>query len=78
LFSSLQRQPSVLFSGYRVPHPLDYSFQLRIQTNKETTPNDAFATAIYHSIKELTSIQESFIKEFDRFTQEHKTLSSLY
>ena len=36
------QDPSVLFAGYRVPHPLKNNIELKVQTDAETTPKKVF------------------------------------
>ena len=66
LRSSVQKQPHVTFAGYAVPHPLEYSFNLRVQTTKDTVPRDAVIAAVQDSIAELDMIQNAFIEEVRR------------
>merc|ERR1712107_344374 len=42
----LLRNESVLFVGYKVPHPLDHMIQLRLQTLPKTSPEMALRRAI--------------------------------
>mmetsp|Transcript_8401 Transcript_8401/g.19846 ORF Transcript_8401/g.19846 Transcript_8401/m.19846 type:complete len:124 (-) Transcript_8401:63-434(-) len=42
----LLRDPSVLFAGYRLPHPLEQKMQLKIQTKSTSNPQLALTDAI--------------------------------
>ena len=42
----LLRTPKVRFAGYRKPHPLENKVELKIQTNGEITPAQAFKEAL--------------------------------
>jgi len=63
----LFKNPNVLFSGYKNPHPLENKIILRIQTTPDYTPVEALKEAINDLIAELTLIEEKFkyaIKNF--------------
>ena len=55
----------VLFAGYKVPHPLEPRFLLKIQTDSESTPIRAVQDACKGLILTLVKMREEFIKEFD-------------
>jgi len=42
----LLRDPSVLFAGYRLPHPLETKLQIKIQTKSTSNPQLALTDAI--------------------------------
>ncbi|KOB76735.1 DNA-directed RNA polymerase II subunit RPB11 [Operophtera brumata] len=52
--------PKVLFAGYKVPHPLEHKFVLRIQTTSDYTPQEAFMNAITDLTSELSLFEERF------------------
>lgn len=60
LFSQLLKDPNVLFAGYKLPHPLEHKFVLRIQTTAEYSPQDAFTHAITDLMSELSLFEERF------------------
>lgn len=60
LSSQLLKDPQVLFAGYKVPHPLEHKFVIRIQTTSDYTPHDAFMHAITDLIAELSLFEERF------------------
>lgn len=59
-FSQLLKDPNVLFAGYKVPHPLEHKFVIRIQTTADHSPHDAFMSAITDLIAELSLFEERF------------------
>lgn len=60
LRTQLLKDPQVLFAGYKVPHPLEHYFVLRIQTTSEYTPQEAFQNAITDLISEISLVEEQF------------------
>ncbi|KAE9552048.1 hypothetical protein FO519_004739 [Halicephalobus sp. NKZ332] len=56
----LLKDKKVIFAGYRNPHPLEFYFLLRIQTNGEITPADALLTAITDLMSELSILEDRF------------------
>lgn len=66
LCRQLQQQSSVLFAGYRVPHPLEHSFQLKVQTERTTTPTEALQHGIDTLIGSLSLLEERVKAEVRR------------
>ncbi|KAH0548258.1 hypothetical protein GP486_008036 [Trichoglossum hirsutum] len=64
LRSQLLRTPNVIFAGYRVPHPLFSTFDLRIQTNGDISPKDALVEACKELINKLKVLDLQFKHEF--------------
>lgn len=56
----LLKDPKVLFAGYKVAHPLEHKFTLRIQTQSEYTPIDALINAINDLHSEISLLKERF------------------
>lgn len=54
------KDPNVLFAGYKLPHPLEHKFILRIQTTSDYTPQDALMHAITDLLAELSLFEERF------------------
>lgn len=54
------KDPNVLFAGYKVPHPLEHKFVLRIQTTSDYSPQEALMHAITDLISELSLFEERF------------------
>ncbi|KAK9885995.1 hypothetical protein WA026_014781 [Henosepilachna vigintioctopunctata] len=60
LMRQLLKDPNVLFAEYKVPHPLEHKFVLRIQTTSDYSPQDALTNAISDLISELALFEERF------------------
>lgn len=60
LYSQLLKDPNVLFAGYKLPHPLEHKFVLRIQTTSDYLPQEALMNAITDLISELSLFEERF------------------
>ncbi|KNC78132.1 RNA polymerase Rpb3/Rpb11 dimerization domain-containing protein, partial [Sphaeroforma arctica JP610] len=58
----LLKDPAVLFSGYHIIHPLEFKFELRVQTdpNGTYTPEDALENAIKDLISECSHLEDLF------------------
>ena len=50
----------MLFAGYKVPHPLEHFFVLRVQTTGDYSPQEAFTNAITDLISEISLLEERF------------------
>lgn len=50
----------MLFAGYKIPHPLDPKFVIRIQTTSDYSPHEAFMHAITDLLAELSLFEERF------------------
>ncbi|KAK3731432.1 hypothetical protein QZH41_013614 [Actinostola sp. cb2023] len=60
LRAQLLRDPQVIFAGYKVPHPLEHKFVLRVQTTSDYSPQEAFTNAITDMISEVSLLEERF------------------
>ena len=60
IFRQLLKDPQVLFAGYKVPHPLEAKFILRVQTTPDSSPQEAFTNAITDLISEVSLLEERF------------------
>lgn len=49
-----------MFAGYKIPHPLEHKFVLRIQTNGDCTSHEVLSNAITDLIAELSLFEERF------------------
>ncbi|XP_060859713.1 DNA-directed RNA polymerase II subunit RPB11-like [Metopolophium dirhodum] len=59
--NQLLKDPNVLFAGYKLPHPLEHKFELRIQTScPEYTPQDALTNSLTDLLAELSLFEERF------------------
>ena len=54
----------MLFSGYKVPHPLEHRIVLRVQTTKDTTPIKAMLDVSDTLRSQLTLLQSKFQVRF--------------
>ncbi|KAI8826677.1 RBP11-like subunits of RNA polymerase [Fimicolochytrium jonesii] len=59
----------VLFAGYRMPHPLDHSIDLKVQTTPETSPLQVMQEDINGVIKQISQIKRKFESEVESYTQ---------
>ncbi|XP_076452437.1 DNA-directed RNA polymerase II subunit RPB11-a-like [Babylonia areolata] len=58
--TQLLKDPQVLFAGYKVPHPLEHKFVVRIQTTSDYTPSEAITNAITDLLSEVSLLEERF------------------
>jgi len=58
------KNKEVLFSGYKVPHPLEHRIVLRVQTTKDTTPIKAMLDVSDTLRSQLTLLQSKFQVRF--------------
>ncbi|KAL2623185.1 hypothetical protein R1flu_003390 [Riccia fluitans] len=58
--TQLHRDPSVLFAGYRLPHPLQYKLVIKIQTTSQPSPMQAYNLAVNDLDKELDHLKQVF------------------
>ena len=56
--------PQVLFAGYKVPHPLQPYFLLKIQTDGSVTPTQVLETACTKLIGTIATLEAKFKREF--------------
>lgn len=63
LRSKLLENKKVLFAGYKIAHPLEPEFVLRIHTTSETTPLDVLQQEIVNLMGELRDAEIEFEKE---------------
>eukprot|EP00158_Paraphelidium_tribonemae_P000603 Partr_v1_DN22927_c0_g1_i1_m42405 putative dna-directed RNA polymerase II len=66
LRAQLMNHRSVLFSGYRMPHPLKPEIEVKVQTKKESTPAKAMGDALNSLIVELGTLKAQFEKDVAR------------
>jgi DNA-directed RNA polymerase II subunit RPB11 len=60
LMHQLLNDPQVLFAGYKVPHPLEHKFVLRVQTTADYSPQEALSNAINDLITEINTLESRF------------------
>ncbi|BBN18300.1 DNA-directed RNA polymerase II subunit RPB11 [Marchantia polymorpha subsp. ruderalis] len=67
----LHRDPSVLFAGYRLPHPLQYKLVIKIQTTSQSSPMQAYNLAVTDLDKELDHLKQVFQEEIAQKQSEY-------
>lgn len=77
LCSALQRDPNVIFAGYKVPHPLEYHVVIRVQTERGHAPIDVVQHCIEKLIKELAGLGNDLKNELKRFPA-HGQINKLF
>jgi DNA-directed RNA polymerase II subunit RPB11 len=60
VYRQLLDEKSVLFAGYRMPHPLQPRIELKVHTSKESTPQRAFSDALNTLIVSTSDLQTKF------------------
>ncbi|EJD53491.1 RBP11-like subunits of RNA polymerase [Auricularia subglabra TFB-10046 SS5] len=64
--AQLLSMPGVLFAGYKVPHPLEPYFILKVQTDGQRTPAQVVQAACQELIQTISILTERFRQEFTR------------
>lgn len=54
----MQKQEHVSFAGYKVPHPLEHNFVIRVQTDDTTSPVEALQRGVDKLIGDLSLLEE--------------------
>ncbi|KAJ2690194.1 DNA-directed RNA polymerase II core subunit [Coemansia spiralis] len=60
------QHPQVLFAAYRMPHPLEYFVELKVQTTAKTTPIVVMKEALESLMLEYGNIRSAFGNELFR------------
>jgi DNA-directed RNA polymerase II subunit RPB11 len=60
------KDPRVLFAGYKVPHPLEHNFVVKVQTVPGTSPGNALRDATSELIREVNLLKNKFDMEVIR------------
>ena len=55
--------PSVLFAGYKVPHPLENDIEIKIQTDERSNPADALKRACHLLITQVVEVKRQFTEQ---------------
>lgn len=66
LFSHLLKDPTVLFAGYKHPHPLEPYFILKVQTVASTSPVKALQLALKELLELTIDIEDQWAAERQR------------
>ncbi|KAF9917501.1 DNA-directed RNA polymerase II core subunit [Lobosporangium transversale] len=72
----LLEDPKVLFAGYKMPHPLDHYFILKVQTTPDTTPAHVLGNALTELIQNVGSMKNKFEMELIRAKSEAQKAES--
>lgn len=65
LRAHLLKEPHVIFAGYKIPHPLFATFELRIQTDGDITPKEAMVNCCKALVGDLEILSREFTKEYE-------------
>lgn len=65
LANQLLSDERVLFAGYKVPHPLNHNFILRVQTVEDCSPKQVIVDAAKSLITHLEEIKVNFMREWE-------------
>ncbi|EKG14968.1 DNA-directed RNA polymerase Rpb11 13-16kDa subunit conserved site [Macrophomina phaseolina MS6] len=65
LTARLHKYKYVSFAGYRVPHPLFASFELRVGTDGTVAPKEAIVNACRDVVQDLEVFSREFTKEME-------------
>ncbi|KAF8761108.1 hypothetical protein RHS01_01050 [Rhizoctonia solani] len=63
--SQLLSNEAVIFAGYKVPHPLEPYFIIKVQTNGAFTPTQVLLDACSALIRMISDIKQQFTTKFD-------------
>ncbi|WWC61155.1 uncharacterized protein I303_103734 [Kwoniella dejecticola CBS 10117] len=61
--AQLLLDPTVLFAGYKVPHPLENDIIIKIQTDERSNPADALKRACHLLIRQTVHIKQQFMDQ---------------
>ncbi|KAK4683912.1 DNA-directed RNA polymerase II subunit RPB11, partial [Tremellales sp. Uapishka_1] len=61
--AQLLLDPTVLFAGYKVPHPLENNILLKIQTDESSNPADALKRACNLLIAQTLNVKKQFMDQ---------------
>ncbi|KAI0997487.1 hypothetical protein K3495_g10699 [Podosphaera aphanis] len=65
LRAQLLKDPHILFAGYKIPHPLFATFELRVQTDGKVSPKDAVVGCCKALVNDLQIMSREFTKEYE-------------
>ncbi|WRT67109.1 uncharacterized protein IL334_004075 [Kwoniella shivajii] len=61
--AQLLLDPTVLFAGYKVPHPLENDIIIKIQTDERSNPADALKRACHLLIRQTVHVKQQFMDQ---------------
>lgn len=65
----LLRDPSVMFAGYRNPHPLEPTIEIRVQSTASGSPYNATFAACAALCSETASIKSQMLQQIRRYKE---------
>jgi len=65
LRAHLLKDPHVTFAGYKIPHPLFATFELRVQTDGGVSPKEALVSCCKGLVQDLEILSREFTKEYE-------------
>lgn len=65
LRSQLLKDERVLFAAYKIPHPLNHMFIMRVQTTEDYEPREAVTKACQAVILQLELLRQRFEQEWE-------------
>ncbi|KAI9295847.1 DNA-directed RNA polymerase II subunit RPB11-like protein [Neoconidiobolus thromboides FSU 785] len=69
--TELHKNPKVIFSGYKIPHPLQHHLEIYIQTQDGYKPATALNEALSTLISDIAKMRSNFDVSFTNFTKKH-------
>ena len=66
----LDKNPDVVFAGYKNPHPTDHRIVLKVHTNANTTPVQALRDAVTNLRAEVGDLSQQFACEINALRRE--------
>jgi len=67
----LLEDETVMFAGYKIPHPLEHRVEIKLQTTSESTPRNALANAVGKLTSQYEMLRTKFVAECNREEQRH-------
>ncbi len=67
----LHSDKTVVFAGYRIPHPLEARMVVKVQTTGAKSPVEAVEHALQDLRSEVVTLQNEFAREFQRLHREN-------
>jgi DNA-directed RNA polymerase II subunit RPB11 len=64
--TELLENKNVIFSGYRIPHPLKPYLHIKIKTTAQSTPQNELQKSITSLQKKIETIKKSFKNEMSK------------
>lgn len=78
LRTQLLEDETVMFAGYRVPHPLEHRIEIKLQTTNESTPKHSLANAVSKLTAQYEMLRLKFETECNKEEQRQMGTSQQY